>query len=263
MWDINAIKEFGVSLLNFCGLGVVVYILARILKVQYNGYEFTNSKKVAIYAMMAVTISTCIITGLMVLANSQNTSQVASHIQKYNLGIVINIMILWLIMLSPILIVKKIRKETWGSTGISKHNLKQSILIGTILAIITVASVLLSSSKSLIDIAQNLTLSALWALVYFAVVGFGEEFMFRGYLQIRLMGWIGRWRGWVLTSIFMALIHIPQRMATMGLSPKEALISSVLLIPISLIMGYIIIKTENVVAPSIYHTFANWVGVLM
>ena len=136
-------------------------------------------------------------------------------------------------------------------------------MIGIILALITVASVLLFSSNSLRDIGQKLTLSALWALVYFAVVGFCEEFMIRGYLQIRLMGWIGRWKGWILTSIFMALIHIPQRMAMMGLLPKEALISSVLLIPISLTMGYILIKTENIVAPGIYHTFANWVGVLM
>jgi len=158
--------------------------------------------------------------------------------------------------------VKKIRKETWRSTGISKHNLKQSILIGTILALITVAEVLLSSSKSLMLIAQNLTLSSLWALVYYAVVGFCEEFMFRGYLQTRLMGWIGIWKGWILTSIFMALIHIPQRMAT-GLSLQEAITSAALLIPISLMLGYILIKTENILAPGIYHTFANWVGVLM
>jgi membrane protease YdiL (CAAX protease family) len=61
----------------------------------------------------------------------------------------------------------------------------------------------------------------------------------------------------------MALIHIPQRMAITGLPPKEAFISAVSLIPISLMMGYIMIKTENIVAPGIYHTFANWVNVLM
>jgi membrane protease YdiL (CAAX protease family) len=76
------------------------------------------------------------------------------------------------------------------------------------------------------------------------------------------MGWIGKWQGWILTSILMALIHIPQRMA-LGLSPLEALISSASLIPISLIMGYIMIKTENIVAPGIGHTFANWANVLM
>jgi len=261
--DINALNELGSSFLNFCGIGAVVYILARILKVKYIGYKFINPKKSAFYAIVAVTISAFMVTGLMLSIKSQNTSEVTSIIRNYNLGSVTNIVITWLIMLSPLLVVKRIRKETWGSIGITKHNLKQSILIGTILALITIASVLLFSSSSVRDIGQKLTLSALWALVYYAVVGFCEEFMFRGYLQIRLMGWIGRWKGWILTSIVMALVHIPQRMAIMGLPPQEAIISAVLLIPISLTMGFILIKTENIVAPGIYHTFANWVNVLM
>lgn len=49
----------------------------------------------------------------------------------------------------------------------------------------------------------------------------------------------------------------------LGLPFKEAIISSVLLIPISLMMGYIMIKTENLVSVGIYHTFANWVNILM
>lgn len=263
MGGINFLKELGGSLLSFCVLGVVIYFLTKILKVKYCGFKFSNSKKSALYAIVAVTISSCIVTGLMILLKSQNTSKVTSNIQNYNLNSVINIAISWLILLLPILIAKKIRKETWESTGISKHNLKASILIGAVLAIITIASVVLFSSKGLRDIGQKLTLSSLWALVYYSIVGFCEEFMFRGYLQTRLMGWIGRWKGWILTSIVMALIHIPQRMASMGLSPKDAIISSALLIPISLMMGYILIKTENIAASSIYHTFANWVSVLM
>jgi len=261
--DINTLEAFGSSLLSFCELAAVVYFLAKILKVKYNGYKFTNPQKSALYAIVAVTISASIVTGLMIFIKSQNTSEVTSIIRNYNLGSVTNIVISWLMMLTPILIVKRIRKESWGSTGITKHNLKQSILIGTILALITIASVLLFSSSSVRDIGQKLTLSALWALVYYAVVGFCEEFMFRGYLQIRLMGWIGRWKGWILTSIVMALVHIPQRMAIMGLPPQEAIISAVLLIPISLTMGFILIKTENIVAPGIYHTFADWVVLLM
>lgn len=263
MGGINFLKELGGSLLSFCVLGVVIYFLTKILKVKYCGFKFSNSKKSALYAIAAVTISSCMTTGLMILLKSQNTSKVTSNTQNYNLSSVINIAIVWLIFLSPILIAKKIRKETWGSTGISKHNLKASILIGAILAIITISSVILFSSKSLRDIGQKLTLSSLWALVYYSVVGFCEEFMYRGYLQTRLMGWLGRWKGWILTSIVMALVHIPQRMASMGLSPKDAIISSALLIPISLMMGYILIKTENIAASSIYHTFADWVSVLM
>jgi len=263
MGTFATVKELGISFLSFSILCSIVHLLSKMLKIRYNGFKFSNPKKSALHAIIAITISSFMVIGLMVLLTSQNTSEISSDIQKYNLSIVTNFAISWLILLSPVLIVKKMRNESWESTGISKHNLKASILIGIILAIITVAYAILFSSKSINDISHSLTLSSLWALVYYAIVGFCEEFMFRGYLQIRMMGWLGKWKGWILTSIFMALVHIPQRMASMGLSPREAILSSCLLIPISLTMGYILVKTENIAASAIYHTFANWISVLM
>lgn len=263
MESFATIKQLGISFLSFIVLCAIVHFLTKILKVKYTGFKLSNPRKGAFYAIITVAIISCMVTMLMLLLKSQNTSEVSSNIQKYNFNNVVSITFLWLIILLPIFIIKKVRNESWESTGISKHNLKASILIGTILAIITIANVIIFGPKSLRDISHNLNLSSLWALIYYAIVGFCEEFMFRGYLQIRLMAWLEKWRGWLLTSIFMALIHTPQRMASMGLSPKDAIISSALLIPISLTMGYILIKTENIVAPSIYHTFANWVSVLM
>ncbi|KJR47537.1 hypothetical protein UF75_2115 [Desulfosporosinus sp. I2] len=259
----EVVKELGVSFLSFYILGVVVYYLAKSCKIKYNGFEFFNPKKSALYSLLSVILSSCMITGLMVLLNSQGTTGVGSNVQKFNLNSVINIVIIWLVMLSPILIMKKIRNESWRSTGISKHNLRQSILIGTILIIITLVSSILFSSKSLSGIGENFNLSVLWAIFYFIVIGFSEEFMFRGYLQIRLIEWLGKWKGLIFTSVFMALIHIPQRMAVIGLSPYEAISSAVLLIPVSLMMGYIMIKTENIVAPGMYHSFINWINIVI
>ena len=83
-----------------------MYFLARILKANYNGYEFSNPKKSALYAIASVILSACLITGLMILVKSENT---ASINPDYNLGRVINIIILWLIMLLPILIAPCVR----------------------------------------------------------------------------------------------------------------------------------------------------------
>jgi membrane protease YdiL (CAAX protease family) len=33
------------------------------------------------------------------------------------------------------------------------------------------------------------------------------------------------------------------------------------LIPISLLLGFIMLRTDNIAAPAIYHTFADWVGI--
>jgi membrane protease YdiL (CAAX protease family) len=261
--DSSILKELVDSILLFFVSGLIVYSLSKIMKVKYIGFEFSDPEQSALFAIGAVIISFCMISGLMLATKSQNASEVVSSSNHYSINSVINIIFVWLILLLPILIVKKRRKESWSSTGISKHNLKQSIWIGSVLAVIAVVSVLLFGSVSLGDIGQKLTVNSLWALVYFAVVGFSEEFMFRGFLQIRLMEWLGKWKGWILTSLFMAFVHIPQRIAIWGVSPQEAIISAALLIPISLMMGYILIKTENIIAPGIFHTFANWVNVLM
>jgi membrane protease YdiL (CAAX protease family) len=261
MVNSSTLESAGLLLVYFI-LGVVVYFLSRIMKIEYKGFELSHPKQSALYALGAVIISSCMITGLMLSISAQNASESDLTTTSYTLSKVINIMISWLIMLSPVFIMKRIRKETWRSCGVSKHNLKQSLWIGTILAVLIIVIVLLFGLNNLADVGQKLTISAFWALLYYAVAGFSEEFMFRGFLQVRLIEWIGKWQGWILTSILMAFIHIPQRMA-LGLSPLEALISSAYLIPISLIMGYIMIKTENIVAPGICHTFANWVNVIM
>lgn len=261
MVNSSTLLESAGLLLFYLILGVVVYFLSRIMKVEYKGFELLHPKQSALYTLGALIISSCMITGLMLAISVQNASG-SDLTTTYTLNKVVNIVILWLIMLSPVFIMKRIRKETWRSCGVSKHNLRQSLWIGAILAVLIIAIVLLFGLNNLVDVGQKLTISAFWALLYFAVVGFSEEFMYRGFLQVRLMEWIGKWQGWVLTSILMAFIHIPQRMA-LGLSPLEALISSASLIPISLVMGYIMIKTENIVAPGICHTFADWVNVLM
>lgn len=260
MANSSILLESAGLLLTYFVLGLSVYFLSKIIKVEYKGFEISQPKQSALYALVAVTISFSIITGVM-LAIAPNTSESEVVISTYTLNKVISIMINWLIVLFPILIVKKIRKETWRNCGVSKHNLKQSIWIGIILAVLIITSALLLNSSNFEDVGQKFTINVFWALLYYAVVGFSEEFMFRGYLQVRIMEWIGKWQGWIVTSILMALIHIPQRMA-LGLSPLEALISSAYLIPISLIMGYIMIKTENIVSPGICHTFANWVNVI-
>lgn len=86
--------------------------------------------------------------------------------------------------------------------------------------------------------------------------------MFRGYLQTRLIGWLGTWQGWVSASLVHAFVHVPQRMWIQEISFAEALERSAMLIPISLYMGFVMIRTRNLVGVGLLHTFANFMGEL-
>jgi membrane protease YdiL (CAAX protease family) len=90
------------------------------------------------------------------------------------------------------------------------------------------------------------------------MVGFGEEFLFRGYLQTRLVARLGLGRGWILTALIFSLIHLPQRLVTPGTGIGDAAAATLGLLPVSLLLGFIMLRVQNVVAPGLFHTFANW-----
>jgi len=55
---------------------------------------------------------------------------------------------------------------------------------------------------------------------------------------------------------------VVQRITRYNMSPLEPLTGSADLIPISLFLGYVMLRTENIVTPTLAHTFADWVGTL-
>ncbi|AGY75861.2 CPBP family intramembrane glutamic endopeptidase [Clostridium autoethanogenum] len=115
---------------------------------------------------------------------------------------------------------------------------------------------------SIIKAITHLNINYFWGLLNFAVVGFFEEFMFRGYLQTHLIIWLGKNKGWMISSALMVLMHLPQRIFSAGLSLSGAFTSIFYLVFFSLFLGYMMIKTENVTAPAILHTLCDWVRTL-
>jgi hypothetical protein len=56
------------------------------------------------------------------------------------------------------------------------------------------------------------------------------------------------------------MVHVPHNAWIEGKDWGDALIASASLVPVSLLMGYVMKATGNVVAPGLFHTFANWVS---
>ncbi len=239
-------------------VGSGVYLLTRILTLARPGWTFGDARRSALPALGLVA-AWMVVMVLAIAALSRPGTQpaAATAAPVYDLSRVINQAIVYLIFVGPAVVLMRWRREPWASAGISRCNLGSALLVGC-----GVAAAGILPSGGLQILARGLTDSQLWALPYYAVVGFWEEFLFRGYLQTRLVAWLGQGTGWLLAGILMAMMHIGQRVVFAGFSSPEAVISSALLIPISLFMGYLMLRTGNVIAPGIAHTFANWVGVL-
>jgi len=166
-------------------------------------------------------------------------------------------LILTLLLVFPVLAAVKLLREHWGSSGLTRHNLLPSVMIGLVVG--GLAGIIMLALR---NNPATLTGNHVTLLLFYAFVGFGEEVVFRGYVQTRLIGWFGRTSGWLGASLLMVLVHLSQRLAVLGASPVEALGAALLLLPFSLLLGYLMLRTGNVVAPGLTHSLAGWVSAL-
>jgi membrane protease YdiL (CAAX protease family) len=253
----------GLQCLGFIVMGAVVYVLTRILRFQTQPWAFARPCPSALWGLGAVLTGWLLVSILLfALAPSEAAPQQPTQARSYDPSDVVSQAAIALVLLGPALLTMRWRREPWASARVSRHNLGGSLIVGALLALLSLASIFFGSEHSPGQVIGRLGSRHLWALLQYTVVGFGEEFAFRGYLQTRLVAWLGRWPGWVLTSVLMALAHAVQRLTVGGMPPLDALSSSASLIPISLFLGYVMLRTENVVAPGLAHTFADWVGTL-
>lgn len=259
----SVLRHLTIDSLTLVVAGAIVGVLTRAWGFRYQGASFTNPRQASLWAIAAVLGGWLLVSALFLVAtSSQSPSQGPPGTRAYGLNDVVNQAILALIGFGPAVLAMRRRREPWASAGVSRQNISRAVLVGLLLSIFVGASFFFGGHRRLSDTAIGLTVSHFWALLYYAIVGFGEEFAYRGYLQTRMVAWLGRWQGWLVTSVLMALLHVVQRMTMMGLPPSEALISSALLVPLSLFLGYVMLRTENVVAPGLFHTFSNWANTL-
>jgi membrane protease YdiL (CAAX protease family) len=258
MNDVAPLQQLLTQAVFYVCLGVLVYFVTRWLKFQYIPWPYPNSWQSALVAIGTAFLPLFLLS-LISLASAPEAAAtpVSTGLKKPPFLVIVQL-IGYLILFSPVLMAMKIRKESWQSAGVTRNNLGKSILLGCLLVLISI----LTCGPCMTGIRAGLNRNHFWAFWQFAVVGFSEEFAFRGYLQTRLCAWLGRWQGWLAASVMMALLHIPQRVVMSGLDGTTAFLSAASLIPISLWMGFLMLRTDNIVAPAILHTFADWFGTL-
>ena len=161
----------------------------------------------------------------------------------------------------PFLLVKWRGRESWASTGVSGEGAGKALLIGLLAAMTYIVSDLWRCGVGFGEALGMLNMNFVWALPTYAIVGFSEEWIFRGYVQPRFEVWLGRVPGWLLASLIMAMIHVPQRMIVMGMPASSALLDSLGLLPLSLLFGYMRMRTGTIWASAVLHTGVNWENV--
>lgn len=160
-------------------------------------------------------------------------------------------MLIAAISLLPVIILLIARGQPLKSTGWSRENTRAGLMMGLLLAVLTIF--LRGKFTSLL---KGITTEQGSLLLVLLILCLAEETIFRGYIQLRLMSFLGTTWGWLATTLLYLLWQLPGRLWISQLSTAwpEILITLVQ----ALLLGWMMRKTYHVAAPALYRAVSAW-----
>jgi len=242
----------------------IVYLLSRAMKLRPKPITIADPRKEATLVSLVIVATFGVTSALVVFANT--VVRPTFQLDERPPFTVDHINVLWTafafaIILLPLIVVMKRTKQNLGSIGINGKDRGRMLALGLILSMIyiTVAGFL---APSLGGGFKGFSPSLAYGFIVSAIVGFGEEIVWRGYVQTRLIAYSGTPKGLMTTALLFALLHLPTRYYLFSGVVLEAFASALLLLPRSLLLGYIMLKSQNIIPSSIFHLFVNWSSLL-
>jgi membrane protease YdiL (CAAX protease family) len=160
-------------------------------------------------------------------------------------------MLLAVISLLPFIILLLVRGQPLKSIGWSKDNFKAGLTLGALLAVLTIF--LRGKFTTLLQGVSPAQGSLLLVILLLSVA---EETIFRGYIQLRLMSYLGQTWGWLATSLLFILWQLTGRAWLGNLEDSWPVI--VIALVQSILLGWIMKKTYHVSAPILFRAVAAW-----
>ena len=222
---------------------IITYFSIKLLRFKNIDIESTEFRNEGITSLFLICISfITIITNLLFIGRIIENR-------------ILNLLTTQLFTLSPVIIYIILKKEKMSSIGILRINFVKSICLGMISGMTFFLLIYLFEQKNNINIYSTKNFKIF--LEYF-IIAICEEILFRGYLQNKLVKYLGSKKGIIITAMIFSVFHFPQRILVEGLRYQEAILGIIALLPVSFMFGYIMYKTQNIMATSIFHTFINY-----
>jgi hypothetical protein len=161
------------------------------------------------------------------------------------------------ILLLPAVIALKFSKQTLADVALTSRNLRKSLALGalTSLVLILFLGVL---SPFLGGGFAGFSVATWYLLLSYVIIGFGEEIVFRGYIQTRLVANSGSAIGIGVTSLFYAAYNFPLGYFCFSGDVLLAAVYAVWRLSSGLLYGYTFHKTQNILSSTIVHIFLVW-----
>jgi len=240
------------------GVGIpIVYLLSKALKIRPKPIAIGEPRKEATLAVIVYVV-------LFVWFFAWVTLTKMFQIEPLRLTVDVTV-VLWVafeygVAFLIVIVAMTSTRQNLGTLGINKNDLGRMIALG-----LTPGGILLIVGGLLASIMgggfTGFSSSFAYSLILTVMVGFSEELFSRGYIQTRLSAYGGTIKGFVVTSLLFALWHFPGAYYYEASGDVLAALAYALLrLPTGLLLGYIMLKSQNIIPSSIFHFLFNWSG---
>lgn len=166
-----------------------------------------------------------------------------------------------LILLLPMVAVLLTSKQRLADIALTRKNLFRNLGFGAVVSIVLVLFLGILS-PFLGGGFAGFSIATIFLFLSYVFIAFGEELVFRGYLQTRLVAKNGTIIGLGVATLFYALYNVPLGFFCYGGDIWLALVYGAWRLSSGLIYGYTFHKSQNIVPSVIVHIFLVWGGLL-
>lgn len=164
-------------------------------------------------------------------------------------------LVLALICVAPFIIALLVRRQPPRSAGWNPALIVPGLQLGLAMGLLTVFL-----RNRVMDVLGGLAGPVMTLLPIALIISLAEETIFRGYIQMRLVWWLGAWPGIIISAGIFTIWHLP---AWLSYLPNETtLILSGLTFVQGLVLGWLMRKSGTVLAPALYRAFSIWVSLI-
>jgi len=164
-------------------------------------------------------------------------------------------------VLLPVFLGMKRTGQSLGSVGINGKDAGRMVALGLILSAILIAVLGFIAPYAGGGFA-GFSSSLAFAFIFYAILGFSEEVIWRGYSQTRLTAYMGTLKGLVVTSLLFAILwhftFVDSSVYQSSGVALAALASAFLRFFSGMLFGYIMLRSQNIIPSYILHLFMLW-----
>jgi len=177
--------------------------------------------------------------------------------------------LIWLMLVLPVFIFIKLRKQSIKSVGITSENLLGSLPAGLIGALPVIVIFIILAIIRGKQINYNIISIFKVFLYHLFVIAFAEELAFRGFIQTRILTIIkNKWFGIIITALLFSLFHVPFRYFKLNssFSPLNFIIHRWFLLLYTFLFHiyflFIYSKKNNIAASIVTHGLINFTNTI-